>query len=83
MPPSSTTGRHRQPLAALTRTEQVYAQLRADILAGRISPGTKLRFADLTERYDCSTSVVREGLTRLAEPVRAATRLPRHPAVAR
>ena len=30
-------------------------------------PGTKLRFADLTDRYDCSTSVVREGLTRLAE----------------
>jgi DNA-binding GntR family transcriptional regulator len=60
-------GRHRAPLAALTRTEQVYKQLRADILAGRLLPGTKLRFADLTERYDCSTSVVREGLTRLAE----------------
>jgi DNA-binding GntR family transcriptional regulator len=60
-------GRHRSPLAAITRTEQVYAQLRADILAGRLKPGTKLRFADLTERYDCSTSVVREGLTRLAE----------------
>ncbi len=60
-------GRHRSPLAAITRTEQVYAQLRADILTGRILPGTKLRFADLTERYDCSTSVVREGLTRLAE----------------
>ncbi len=42
-------------------------QLRADILSGRLLPGTKLRFADLTERYDCSTSVVREGLTRLAE----------------
>ena len=54
-------------LAAITRTEQVYAQLRADILSGRVLPGTKLRFAELTERYDCSTSVVREGLTRLAE----------------
>lgn len=59
--------RHRSPLAAITRTEQVYAQLRADILSGRVLPGTKLRFAELTERYDCSTSVVREGLTRLAE----------------
>jgi DNA-binding GntR family transcriptional regulator len=59
--------RHRSPLAAITRSEQVYAQLRADILAGRVLPGTKLRFADLTERYDCSTSVVREGLSRLAE----------------
>ena len=55
--------RHRSPLAAITRGEQVYVQLRADILSGRVLPGTKLRFADLTERYDCSTSVVREGLT--------------------
>ena len=59
--------RHRSPLAAITRTEQVYAQLRADILAGRVLPGTKLRFAELIDRYDCSTSVVREGLTRLVE----------------
>jgi DNA-binding GntR family transcriptional regulator len=60
-------GRHRSPLAAITRTEQVYAQLRNDILSGRVLPGTRLRFAELMERYDCSTSVVREGLTRLAE----------------
>ena len=59
--------RHRSPLAAITRAEQVYSQLRADILSGRLLPGTKLRFAELTERYECSTSVVREGLTRLAE----------------
>ena len=62
-----TGGKHRSPLAALTRAESVYNTLRADILSGRILPGTKLRFAELTERYDCSTSVVREGLTRLAE----------------
>ena len=48
-------------------TSQVYGRLRADILSGRVLPGTKLRFADLTERYDCSTGVVREALTRLAE----------------
>jgi DNA-binding GntR family transcriptional regulator len=60
-------GRHRSSLAAVTRAEEVYARLRADILTGRVLPGTKLRFAELTERYDCSTSVVREGLTRLAE----------------
>ena len=40
-------GRHRSPLAAITRTEQVYTQLRTDILTGRLLPGTKLRFADL------------------------------------
>jgi DNA-binding GntR family transcriptional regulator len=62
-----TPGRHRSSLAALTRAEAVYKELRADILGGRLPPGTKLRFADLTERYDCSTSVVREGLSRLAE----------------
>lgn len=62
-----TAARHRSPLAAVTRTEQVYSRLRADILSGRLLPGTKLRFADLIDRYDCSTSVVREGLTRLAE----------------
>jgi DNA-binding GntR family transcriptional regulator len=61
------SARHRSPLAAITRGEEVYVKLRADILSGRVLPGTKLRFADLTDRYDCSTSVVREGLTRLAE----------------
>ena len=59
--------RHRSPLAAITRGEQVYTQLRTDILSGRVLPGTRLRFAELTDRYDCSTSVLREGLTRLAE----------------
>jgi hypothetical protein len=33
-------GKHRSPLAALTRAESVYAQLRADILSGRILPGS-------------------------------------------
>src|SRR5258708_10228550 len=65
--PSALVARHRSPLAAITRGEQVYAQLRADILSGRLPPGTRLRFADLTERYDSSTSVLREGLSRLAE----------------
>ncbi|HZX54403.1 MAG TPA: GntR family transcriptional regulator, partial [Ilumatobacteraceae bacterium] len=65
--PAIQPARHRSPLAAITRGEQVYTQLRTDILAGRLLPGTRLRFADLTERYDCSTSVLREGLSRLAE----------------
>jgi DNA-binding GntR family transcriptional regulator len=59
--------RHRSPIAAITRGEQVYTQLRTDILSGRVLPGTRLRFAELTDRYDCSTSVLREGLTRLTE----------------
>jgi DNA-binding GntR family transcriptional regulator len=53
--------------APTTRAEQVFVELRVDILTGRFSPGQKLRFAELTDRYGASTTVVREGLTRLAE----------------
>jgi DNA-binding GntR family transcriptional regulator len=54
-------------IAATTRTEQVYACMRADILAGRLTPGAKLPFAELVARYGGSTSVIREGLSRLVE----------------
>jgi DNA-binding GntR family transcriptional regulator len=50
-----------------TRTEQVYSQLRADILAGRLKPGARLPFAELSERYGGSMSAIREGLQRLVE----------------
>jgi DNA-binding GntR family transcriptional regulator len=53
--------------AAPTRTEQVYARMRADILSGVLTPGAKLPFAELVARYGGSTSVIREGLTRLVE----------------
>jgi DNA-binding GntR family transcriptional regulator len=53
--------------AAPTRTEQVYARMRSDILAGHLTPGAKLPFAELVARYGGSTSVIREGLTRLVE----------------
>ncbi|HEV7790846.1 MAG TPA: GntR family transcriptional regulator [Pseudonocardia sp.] len=49
-----------------TRAERVYAELRADILAGRRHPGDRLPFADLSARYGASMGVVREALTRLA-----------------
>ena len=49
-----------------TRVERVYAQLRADVLAGRQRPGARLPFAELTARYQASIGVVREALTRLA-----------------
>jgi DNA-binding GntR family transcriptional regulator len=48
-----------------TRAERVYAELRADILAGRQLPGRRLPFAELSERYGASMGVVREALTRL------------------
>lgn len=52
---------------AATRTEQVYGSMRADILAGHLEPGTRLPFADLTERYGASMGALREALQRLAE----------------
>lgn len=52
---------------ATTRTAQVYGQLRADILAGVLQPGARLPFAELSARYQSSTSAIREGLQRLVE----------------
>jgi DNA-binding GntR family transcriptional regulator len=48
-----------------TRVDRVYAALRADILGGRQTPGSRLPFADLSARYEASMGVVREALTRL------------------
>ena len=41
--------------------------MRSDIVAGEFRPGSKLRFAMLTGRYESSASVIREGLARLVE----------------
>ena len=53
--------------SAPTRAESVYQAIRRDVLAGRLLPGSRLRFADLCRRYEASMSVLREGLARLAE----------------
>jgi DNA-binding GntR family transcriptional regulator len=50
-----------------TRADEVYGKLRVDVLAGRRKPGSRLPFAELCEHYQASASVVREGLSRLAE----------------
>lgn len=52
---------------AQTRTQEVYARLRDDILSGRLLPGARLPFAELGARYESSTSAIREGLQRLVE----------------
>ena len=51
---------------ARSLTERVYACLRADILAGRFSPGQRLRPTDLAAVNGVSLNVVREALNRLA-----------------
>lgn len=50
-----------------TRHEQVYLNLRADILSGRVNPGQKLPFAELSATYGFSVGVIREALSRLVE----------------
>ena len=53
--------------AGLGPTARVYQALRADILACRIAPGSRLGFAALVERYDCSIGAIRGALQRLSE----------------
>jgi DNA-binding GntR family transcriptional regulator len=50
-----------------TRADAIHAQLRADILAGRLRPGQRLQFGDLGRRYEASIGVLREVLARLTE----------------
>jgi DNA-binding GntR family transcriptional regulator len=57
----------RVTVEARTRADRIYLQLRSDILTGRLSPGQRLPFADLCERYDVSIGVLREVLPRLTE----------------
>ncbi|MEA5362482.1 GntR family transcriptional regulator [Amycolatopsis sp., V23-08] len=49
-----------------TRSEAVHDRIRADILGGRLRPGERLKFPELSERYGVSTGAVREALLRLA-----------------
>jgi DNA-binding GntR family transcriptional regulator len=51
----------------VTRGEEVYDVLRAELLNGVLNPGEKLPMVELAGRFSVSQSVVREALTRLAE----------------
>jgi DNA-binding GntR family transcriptional regulator len=50
-----------------TRNEAVFLEIREDILSGVLQPGSRLRFADMCERYRTSVGVVREALSRISE----------------
>jgi DNA-binding GntR family transcriptional regulator len=52
--------------ASSTRADLVYQRLRADILNGRLQPGSRLRVEALGKRYGASSGVLREALPRLA-----------------
>lgn len=51
---------------AKTLAEEVHQRIRADILAGRLLPGQRLKLALLCDEHGVSLSIVREALTRLA-----------------
>ena len=46
--------------------EQIYAELRGDLISCRIRPGERLRTNDLGQRFGASLSAIREALVRLA-----------------
>ena len=48
-----------------TRADGVYQRLRQDILGGRLVPGERLKFPELSRRYETSVGAAREALTRL------------------
>ncbi|PBC47180.1 GntR family transcriptional regulator [Rhodococcus sp. ACPA1] len=48
-----------------TRADFVHEKLRADILAGRVEPGERLKSAELCRRYETSVGAAREALNRL------------------
>jgi len=52
---------------ARTRNRETLAELRADVLAGRLQPGQKLAFADMCATYSVSVGVLREALSALVE----------------
>jgi DNA-binding GntR family transcriptional regulator len=57
----------RDPAAPRSLSRAVYADIRAEILAGRYAPGAKLSPRTIATQYKVSLSVVREALTRLTE----------------
>lgn len=48
-----------------SQTERAYALLRAELLAGALAPGVRLRPGDLQARLDVGLTPIREALTRL------------------
>jgi DNA-binding GntR family transcriptional regulator len=59
-------GRYRSPMRpARSITEQVYRQLKTELLKCQLRPGEHLRTKELSIRFSVSLSVVREALSRL------------------
>jgi GntR family carbon starvation induced transcriptional regulator len=53
------------PGGSRSQTSAAYAQLRADIVAGRLEPGERLKIKDLASALSVSPGAIREALSRL------------------
>ncbi|MGA8938105.1 MAG: GntR family transcriptional regulator [Acidobacteriaceae bacterium] len=51
--------------ASASMTQKAYEELRADLLACRIPPGSKLKIQELCEHFPASPGAIREALSRL------------------
>ena len=54
-----------EPTAPRSQTSAAYARLKADILAGKASPGEKLKINEIAAQLEVSPGAVREALSRL------------------
>ncbi|QZE26264.1 GntR family transcriptional regulator [Brevibacterium casei] len=50
-----------------TLSAEAYDRLRAELLRGCFTPGSKLRIGEIADRFSVSPSVLREAMTRLAQ----------------
>lgn len=49
----------------MSMTSRTYAQMKQDIISGRLQPGRKLKIEELRKEYDAGTSPIREALSLL------------------
>lgn len=56
----------RSPASDATRDRDVLTRLRTDIVSSVFEPETRLKFADMTKRYDVGIGTLREALSQLS-----------------
>jgi DNA-binding GntR family transcriptional regulator len=63
-----------------TRADEILTTLESEILSGRLPPGSRLEETELSERFECSRTPIREALRQLASEALVTMR-PRQPAM--
>ncbi|MEX3958860.1 GntR family transcriptional regulator [Trinickia sp. EG282A] len=64
----------------MTRADEILTTLEGEILSGALPPGSRLEETELSERFDCSRTPIREALRQLASEGLITMR-PRQPAM--